>query len=111
MGKSVVMAVALESMRNLGPVSAGWLRQIGVGDRAQLAQMGPVAAYFRVKQCQPLASVNLLWALAAALADKDLRDVSTRERQQLHDELRALLNSVGLDDQAHATSHQPVAGA
>ena len=105
------MAVALESMRNLGPVSAGWLRQIGVGDRAQLAQMGPVAAYFRVKQCQPLASVNLLWALAAALADKDLRDLTSSERQQLHSELRSSLDLAGTIDPSDAKSHQPVAGA
>lgn len=78
----------LETLRNLGPVSAAWLRQAGVSSISELQQLGPVIAFRRVRQCQPMASLNLLWSLAAALADKDLQDLTATERMQLREELR-----------------------
>ena len=80
----------LESMRNLGPVSAVWLRQAGVSTKAELKRLGPVVAFQMVKQRQPKASLNLLWALAAALADKDWLELTAGERLHLHDELRRM---------------------
>jgi DNA transformation protein len=79
-----------ETMRNLGPVSAAWLRQAGVSTKSELKRLGPVVAYRMVKQRQPKASLNLLWALAAALADKDWLELTAVERLHLHDELRRL---------------------
>ena len=76
----------LEAMRNLGPVSAGWLRQAGVSTKAELTRLGPVVAFRMVKQRQPKASVNLLWALA----DKDWLELTAVEQLNLHDELRKL---------------------
>lgn len=78
----------LESMRNLGPVSAAWLRQAGVSTVSELRQLGAVAAFARVKRRQPMASLNLLWALAGALDNKDVRELSAMERLRLHEELR-----------------------
>jgi hypothetical protein len=78
----------LESLQNLGPVSAAWLRQAGVSSISDLQQLGPVIAFRRVKQRQPMASLNLLWSLAAALADKDLQNLTAMERMQLREELR-----------------------
>ena len=79
-----------ETMRNLGPVSAGWLRQAGIDTVAELKRVGPVAAFQMVKQRQPMASLNLLWAFAATLAGKDMRDLTAGERLKLHGELRRL---------------------
>jgi len=79
-----------ETMRNLGPVSAAWLRQAGIDTMAELKRLGPVVAFRMVKRRQPMASLNLLWALAAALADKDWLELTSVERLHLHDELRRL---------------------
>jgi hypothetical protein len=99
-----------ESMRNLGPVSAAWLRQAGIETMTELKRLGPVVAFQMVKQRQPKASLNLLWALAAAVADKDWLELTSVERLQLHDELRRLHGDVACNDW-RSPNHQPVAGA
>jgi hypothetical protein len=77
---------------------------------AELKRLGPVVAFQRVKQRQPKACLNLLWALSAALADKDLLDLTAAERLQLNRELRSMYGDSPPDDWRSAT-HQPVAGA
>ena len=78
--------IPIENLRNLGPTSAGWLRQIGVDTRQDLELRGPVVAYRLVRQRQPNATVNLLWSLAATLADQDWRELSPETKQQLRHE-------------------------
>lgn len=57
----------LESLVNLGPASAAWLRESGIHTLEQLATLGPVEAYLRVQQSGLRPSVNLLYAMAGAL--------------------------------------------
>jgi len=78
------------TMRNLGPVSSRWLAAAGIRTRADLQRLGPVLAYRLVKQRQPRASLNLLWALAGAIDDVDWRALSKARRKQLQDQLDAL---------------------
>jgi hypothetical protein len=85
-----MQAVEFETMKNLGPVSASWLQQAGIETRAALEELGPVVVFQRVKQFQPKVSLNLLWALAAALMDKDCRELTAAERIELHSELRRM---------------------
>ncbi len=66
----------IESLRNLGPTSATWLRDIGVQTRADLERLGPVLVYRRIKQREPNTSLNLPWAMVGALVDKEWRDIS-----------------------------------
>ena len=73
----------LENLRNLGASSAAWLREIGVYTKADLERLGPVLAYRLVKGKQPRASLNLLWALAGALSDRDWRELSDAEKANL----------------------------
>lgn len=77
---------SIETLRNLGPRSAAWLREAGIATIADLRQYGPVAAFRLVKQRQPRASVNLLWALAAGLNDQDWRTLSDAAKRQLRRE-------------------------
>jgi DNA transformation protein and related proteins len=77
----------IESLRNLGPTSAGWLRAAGVTTIADLRTLGPVTAYRLVRQHQPKATLNLLWSLAAGLADVDWRELSDETKQALRREL------------------------
>jgi DNA transformation protein len=77
----------IESLRNLGPTSAAWLREISVHTKADLERLGPAFAYRLVKQWQPSTSLNLLWAMAGALADKDWLDISDEEKEKLRQEI------------------------
>lgn len=73
----------IENLRNLGPASAAWLRAVEIGTIAELAALGPVVAYRRVKQRTPRASLNLLWALAAGLQDRNWRELTNAEKELL----------------------------
>lgn len=78
--------IPVENLRNLGPTSAAWLREIGVHRRSDLMRLGPVVAYRLVKQRQQNTSLNLLWAMAAALEDKSWRELSDDEKTKLRTE-------------------------
>jgi nucleotidyltransferase/DNA polymerase involved in DNA repair len=80
----------IESLRNLGPASAAWLREAGVETVEDLARLGAVVAYRLVKRREPKASLNLLWALAAGLDDIDWRDLSAERKAALKAELGSL---------------------
>lgn len=77
----------IENLRNLGPASAAWLREIGVTTIGELERMGAVVAYRLVKQQQPRASLNLLWAVAAGLAERDWRDLTDEQKEKLRREV------------------------
>ncbi len=73
----------IESLRNLGPKSGQWLREAGITTIAELERLGPVVAYRLVKQHQPKASLNLLWAMAAGLKGQDWRDLTEATKKRL----------------------------
>jgi DNA transformation protein and related proteins len=77
----------IESLRNLGPVSAVWLRAAGITTIGELGRLGSVVAYRLVKIRQPKASLNLLWALEAGLADIDWRQLTEERKTGLLAEL------------------------
>jgi DNA transformation protein len=74
-------------LRNLGPKSALMLAEAGVRTIAELRALGAVKAYRRV---QEKASLNLLWAIAAGLEDRDWRDLGDGEKTSLLAEVRRL---------------------
>jgi DNA transformation protein and related proteins len=76
----------IESLRNLGLKSGQWLREVGITTIAELERLGPVVTFRLVKQRQPKASLNLLWALAAGLKGKDWRELTEATKQQLRKE-------------------------
>jgi DNA transformation protein len=75
------------ALRNLGPKSARLLAEAGVRTIAELRLLGPAKAYKRVRD---KASLNLLWAIAAGLEDRDWRDLSAAEKASLLAEIRRL---------------------
>lgn len=79
----------IESLRNLGPKSGEWLRESGITTIAELERLGPVVAFRLVKQHQPKASLNLLWAMAAGLKGKDWRELSEAMKKRLRKEAEA----------------------
>ena len=82
--------IPIESLPNLGPKSGQWLRDAGIATVADLEQLGPVVAFRLVKQRQPKASLNLLWALAAGLKGKDWRQLSEATKRRIRKEAEAI---------------------
>ena len=78
----------IESLRNLGPYIAKRLVEIDVRTAEDLREMGAVEAYARLKfHFGREISLNALWAMDAALADIDWRDLSNDRKQALKDRL------------------------
>jgi len=70
-------------LRNVGPKSAAWLRQVGLRTRDELAAVGAVDAFMRVKRAGFKPSLNLLYALEGALLDCHWQDVPESRRSEL----------------------------
>jgi hypothetical protein len=70
-------------LRNIGPKSAAWLRQVGLRSREDLAAAGTVDAFMRVKRAGFKPSLNLLYALEGALLDCHWQDVPDARRTEL----------------------------
>ena len=79
-------------LRNIGPVSLGWLEEAGITSRADLIRQGAVQAYLKVKVLQSRASLNLLWALAGAERGVAWNRLSEDTRERLLRELDAALD-------------------
>jgi DNA transformation protein len=76
----------IESLLNLGPKSGQWMREAGITTIAELQRLGPVVAYRLVKQRQPKACLNLLWALVAGLKGQDWRKLTEATKKRLRKE-------------------------
>ena len=70
-------------LRNIGPASARWLRDIGVATREELRRRGPVAVYATLKRRGYRVSLNLLYALQAGLMDLHWAELPPQVRDQL----------------------------
>lgn len=84
---------SLVALRNLGPASSRMLAAAGIATPEALRALGSVAAYAAVQRAGQRPSLNLLWALEGALADRDWRDIAQHERtallMQLDDRVRS----------------------
>jgi hypothetical protein len=57
-------------MKNMGPKSTEWLASVGIHTLDDVASIGVVESYLRVKAAYPdKVSLNLLYGLQAALLD------------------------------------------
>jgi hypothetical protein len=75
---------ALTGLKGLGPVSAGWLVDVGIRTPAELRAVGAVEAYGRVSfRWGRAATANLLYALHAAIEDKHWTEVTPAEKARL----------------------------
>jgi DNA transformation protein len=74
-------------LRNLGPKSARLLAEAGIRTIAELRLIGAAKAYRRVAD---KATLNLLWAIAAGLQDRDWRSLTQVEKDSLLAEVRLL---------------------
>lgn len=74
----------VENLKNIGPKSAVWLRDIGVHTRADLQEMGVVVAWSILKHQRPK-QVNalLLYALEGALTDRHWNAIDLERKATL----------------------------
>ena len=85
------MAAAAPKLRNIGPKSAAWLRQVGLRTEADIVAIGPVEAYMRVRRAGFRPTLNLLYALEGALCGCHWQEVPEPRRQQLAQEAEAAI--------------------
>lgn len=72
-----------DKLRNIGPKSAAWLRQVGLRTREELAAVGTVEAFMRVKRAGFKPTLNLLYAIEGALQDCHWQEISDERRGEL----------------------------
>ena len=72
-----------EQLKNIGPTSAQWLRAVGIHSREELERLGSVEAFRLVKAHGFNASLNLLYALEAALQDVHWTTLSPQTKTKL----------------------------
>ena len=70
-------------IRNVGPKSAAWLRQVGVRTAEDLFRIGPVEAFLKVKRAGFRPSLNLLYSMAGAIDDCHWTDLSAERKAAL----------------------------
>lgn len=58
-----------DKIRNVGPKSAAWLRQVGVRTLEDLRAVGVIETFMKVKRAGFRPSLNLLYAMQGALDD------------------------------------------
>jgi DNA transformation protein len=79
------------ALRNLGAKSARVLAEAGIRTIAELRLIGAAKAYMRAKTLAPRSvSLNLLWAIAAGLDDRDWREMTQKEKDLLLAQIRRL---------------------
>ena len=85
-----------EKLRNIGPKSAAWLRQVGLRTREDLEAAGPLEAYMRVRRAGFRPSLNLLYALEGALLDIHWQEVPDERRRELVEAAEAAIAGLPL---------------
>lgn len=74
---------APQKMRNIGPKSAAWLRQVGLRSFEDLQRVGSVEAFAKIKRAGFKPSLNLLYALEGALLDCHWQQLPETRRGEL----------------------------
>lgn len=74
----------IHRLRSLGPKSAAWLKEIGIETENELRALGAVEAYRRLKYHKPKnVTLNMLWALHAALNGIPLKAIDAETKARL----------------------------
>lgn len=79
---------SVAALRNIGAVTAAWLYEAGIHTRADLEALGPVEAYWRVTAMGHNTSLNLAYALQAAILDIHWTELPSQERDKLRRAIR-----------------------
>ncbi|WP_225766146.1 TfoX/Sxy family protein [Stenotrophomonas sp. Marseille-Q4652] len=83
--------MSTSGLRNIGPKSAAWLRQVGLHTQQDLIDTGAVVAFVKVRRAGFKPSLNLLYSLEAALLGCHWQELPVARRQQLVAEYEAII--------------------
>jgi len=78
-------------LRNIGPKSAAWLRQVGLRTPEELIAIGAVGAFVKVRRAGFKPSLNLLYSLEGALQDCHWQELPEARRTELVAEYEAII--------------------
>ncbi len=81
---------SIARLKNLGPASSEWLAEIGVRTPAQLRAIGSLEAYRLIRARGRPASLNLVYAIQAALMDIHWQRLPPDIRDDLKVQVRLL---------------------
>ncbi|MBZ0166299.1 MAG: TfoX/Sxy family protein [Candidatus Omnitrophica bacterium] len=76
-----------KQIRNIGPVSREWLNAVGIRDINDLKRLGAVEVYCRVRERGFAPTLNLLWALEAAIQDAPWYSLTADDKECLRTEV------------------------
>jgi len=79
--------VSTTQLRNIGPKSAAWLRQVGLRSAEDLQAVGAVDAFLKVRRAGFKPSLNLLYSLEGALVGSHWQEIPEARRRQLLEQL------------------------
>jgi hypothetical protein len=97
----------LTTLRDIGAVSARWLRSVGIETVAELRRIGPAEAYGRVVfRFGKAANRNLLYALAMGLEGRAYNDATEAEKRRLCAEAGIAYPAGTRDRRARATGRR-----
>mgnify|MGYP001144595704 CR=1 FL=1 len=77
------MSAELVTMKNIGPRTAEWLREIGVQTRADLERLGAVEAYWLIQSLGYNTTAVLLYALQGALLNVHWNELPAEMKDEL----------------------------
>jgi len=77
------MSTEQEKLRNIGPKSSAWLRQVGLRTRDDLDAIGAVEAFMKVKRAGFKPTLNLLYSIEGALRDCHWQQIPGERRSEL----------------------------
>ncbi|HDY7994345.1 TPA: TfoX/Sxy family protein [Vibrio vulnificus] len=93
------MSERIRDLQGLGPKSEQMLQSVGINTPQQLRDLGPICAYLRVREAQPRASLNLLYALVGALEGEHWLQVAKQRRWELLVQLEGYQALIALFEQ------------
>jgi DNA transformation protein and related proteins len=82
----------LMALKNLGNTSVNWLLTIGIYSRNELADIGAVEAYNRIRRGGIRVSKDLLYSLHSALHDLHWMELDGIEKQRLLNDAERMLH-------------------
>lgn len=96
-------------IRNVGPKSAAWLRQVGIKSDEEVRAIGALETFMKVKRAGFKPSLNLLYALEGAVLDCHWTALTAERKSELVLEVNA--RDAGLPKKNYTWWRQAHAGA
>ncbi len=103
------MSATTVKIRNVGPKSAAWLRQVGIKTDDEVKAIGSLETFMKVKRAGFKPSLNLLYALEGAVLDCHWTALTTERKSELVLEVNA--RDAGLPKKNYTWWRQAHAGA